>query len=97
VLTDFIEEHQAPERPVANYEDWLLARLRADLRRALPMTYCTQMPTTTAANMSTDWLGPECTRPNLEEVLRGAVSSSAPHVHYITHFRYATDGDSSRI
>jgi protoporphyrinogen oxidase len=42
--------------------------------------------------MSTDWLGPRIYRPSLEEVLRGALSPSAPNVHYITHFRYPTDG-----
>jgi protoporphyrinogen oxidase len=42
--------------------------------------------------MSTDWLGPRIYRPSLEEVLRGALSASAPNIHYITHFRYPTDG-----
>lgn len=92
VLTDFIEEHQAPERPVANYEDWLLASFGRTFAELFPMTYTRKYHTTTASNMSTDWLGPRVYRPNLEEVLRGAVSSSAPHVHYITHFRYPTDG-----
>jgi protoporphyrinogen oxidase len=42
--------------------------------------------------MSTDWLGPRLYRPSLEEVLRGAISKAAAHVHYITHFRYPTEG-----
>jgi len=42
--------------------------------------------------MSTDWLGPRIYRPSLEEMLRGALSPSSPHVHYITHFRYPTEG-----
>jgi protoporphyrinogen oxidase len=42
--------------------------------------------------MSTDWLGPRIYRPSLEEVLRGALSPSAPHTHYITHFRYPKEG-----
>jgi len=42
--------------------------------------------------MSTDWLGPRIYRPSLEEVLKGAISSAAPHVHYITHFRYPSAG-----
>jgi protoporphyrinogen oxidase len=42
--------------------------------------------------MSTDWLGPRIYRPSLEEVLRGALSASTPTVHYITHFRYPTQG-----
>jgi protoporphyrinogen oxidase len=92
VLTDFIEERQAPERPVANYADWLLASFGRSFAELFPMTYTRKYHTTTADNMSLDWLGPRIYRPNLEEVLRGAVSASAPHVHYITHFRYPTDG-----
>jgi protoporphyrinogen oxidase len=42
--------------------------------------------------MTTDWLGPRIYRPSLEEVLRGALSPSAPQVHYITHFRYPSAG-----
>ena len=42
--------------------------------------------------MSTDWLGPRIYRPSLEEVLRGAISPSAPTVHYITDFRYPKEG-----
>jgi protoporphyrinogen oxidase len=56
------------------------------------MTYARKYHLTTADNMSTDWLGPRIYRPSLEEVLRGALSASAPHVHYITHFRYPTEG-----
>ena len=56
------------------------------------MTYTRKYHLTTADNMSTDWLGPRIYRPSLEEVLRGAISPSAPHIHYITHFRYPTEG-----
>ena len=56
------------------------------------MQYTRKYHTTTADNMSTDWLGPRIYRPSLEEVLRGALSPSAPHMHYITHFRYPTEG-----
>ena len=57
------------------------------------MQYARKYHTTTAADMSTDWLqGPRIYRPSLEEVLRGAISPSAPTVHYITHFRYPKEG-----
>jgi len=42
--------------------------------------------------MTTDWLGPRLYRPSLEEVIRGALSPTAPHVHYVSHFRYPSDG-----
>lgn len=88
VINEFVEERQAPERPVRNYEDWLLSSFGRTFSELFPMQYTRKYHTTTAGNMSTDWLGPRIYRPNLEEVLRGALSKSAPDVHYITHFRY---------
>lgn len=92
VIRDFVEESQAPERPVKNYADWLLASFGRTFAELFPMQYTRKYHLTTAENMSTDWLGPRIYRPNLEEVLRGALSPSAPHAHYITHFRYPSNG-----
>ena len=92
VIADFVEEHHAPDRPVNNYADWLLASFGKTFAELFPMQYTRKYHTTTADNMSTDWLGPRIYRPSLEEVLRGALSPSAPNVHYITHFRYPTAG-----
>ena len=56
------------------------------------MRYTRKYHTTTAENLTTDWMGPRIYRPSLEEVLRGALSPTAPQVHYITHFRYPRYG-----
>jgi protoporphyrinogen oxidase len=92
VIRDFVQEHQKPEIPIKNYEDWLLSSFGKTFTETFPMQYTRKYHTTPASNMSTDWLGPRIYRPSLEEVLRGAVSPSAPHVHYITHFRYPSAG-----
>jgi protoporphyrinogen oxidase len=92
VITDFVEERNAPDRPVKNYADWLLASFGRTFSELFPMQYARKYHLTTAENMSTDWLGPRIYRPSLEEVLRGALSASAPQKHYITHFRYPSDG-----
>jgi protoporphyrinogen oxidase len=92
VIEDFVEERQAPERAIKNYSDWLLSSFGRTFAEQFPMQYTRKYHTTEAANMSTDWLGPRIYRPSLEEVLRGAISASAPHVHYITHFRYPSAG-----
>ena len=92
VITGFVEERQAPERPVKNYADWLLSSFGRSFAELFPEQYTRKYHTTTADNMSTDWLGPRIYRPSLEEVLRGALSPAAPHVHYITHFRYPSEG-----
>lgn len=92
VISDFVEERRAPERLVKNYADWLLSSFGRTFAESFPMQYTRKYHLTTADNMSTDWLGPRIYRPNLEEVLRGALSPSSPHVHYITHFRYPKKG-----
>lgn len=91
-ILDFVEERQAPDRPIHNYADWLYASFGKTFAETFPMQYTRKYHTTSAENMSTDWLGPRIYRPSLEEVLRGALSASAPHSHYITHFRYPSEG-----
>lgn len=92
VINDFAGQHQTPDRPVKNYADWLLTSFGRTFAELFPMQYTRKYHTTTADNMTTDWMGPRIYRPSLEEVLRGALSPSSPHEHYITHFRYPTNG-----
>ena len=92
IIADFVEERQAPERPLRHYADWLLSSFGRTFAELFPMQYTRKYHTTTADNMTTDWLGPRIYRPSLEEVLRGALSPASPTIHYITHFRYPRQG-----
>jgi protoporphyrinogen oxidase len=92
VISDFVDARQVSDPAIANYADWLLASFGRTFAELFPMQYTRKYHTTTAENMSTDWLGPRIYRPSLDEVLRGALSATAPHVHYITHFRYPSAG-----
>lgn len=92
VISDFVEERQAPERTITNYADWLYASFGKTFAELFPMQYTRKFHTTVAENMSTDWLGPRIYRPSLEQVLQGALSAEAPQIHYVTHFRYPTEG-----
>ncbi|MGH7626186.1 MAG: protoporphyrinogen/coproporphyrinogen oxidase [Gemmatimonadaceae bacterium] len=92
IVTDFLAEHGAPDRPIANYEDWLVASYGRQFAELFPLQYGRKYHTTTAANMTTNWLGPRMYRPSVQELLRGAVAPWKPDVHYITHFRYPTHG-----
>lgn len=91
-IADFVEERQAAERPVKNYAEWLLTSFGSTFATLFPMQYTRKYHTTTADNLTTDWMGPRIYRPSLEEVLRGALSPTSPTVHYITHFRYPSNG-----
>ena len=48
VIADFVEERQAPERPIANYEDWLLASFGRTFAELFPMQYTRKYHLTTA-------------------------------------------------
>lgn len=88
VLQDFIKGQGAQQPEIHDYRDWLYASFGKTFAETFPMQYTRKYHTTDAANMSTDWVAPRIYRPNLEEVLRGAVSAAASNVHYITEFRY---------
>jgi len=91
IIADFVKEHGV-ERKIDNYEDWLVASYGRKFAELFPMTYTRKYHLTNASNMSTDWLGPRMYRPSLEEMLRGALAPWKPETHYITNFRYPTDG-----
>lgn len=92
IVKDFVAEQHAPERPVENYEDWLIASYGRKFAETFPMQYTRKYHLTTADNMTTDWLGPRMYRPSLDELLRGALGPWSPGVHYVAHFRYPRQG-----
>src|SRR5262249_38288622 len=92
IVSDFVKEQESPARPIANYEDWLIASYGRKFAEQFPLQYTRKYHLTTADNMSTEWLGPRMYRPSLEEMLRGALAPWTPEVPYITHFRYPSQG-----
>jgi protoporphyrinogen oxidase len=91
IISDFVKEHSV-ERKIANYEDWLIASYGKKFAELFPMQYTRKYHLTSADNMTTNWLGPRMYRPSLEEMLKGALAPWTPDVHYITNFRYPTNG-----
>jgi protoporphyrinogen oxidase len=92
VLTQLIDAQYQESGRIETYEDWLVASFGRRFAETFPMQYGLKYHTTHAANMSTDWLGPRLYKPKLQEVLRGAVTSSTDDVHYIQEFRYPSRG-----
>lgn len=92
ILKDFIHAQHHEYGEIKNYRDWLHASFGKTFAETFPMEYTVKYHTTTADNMSTDWVGPRLYRANIEEVLRGALSPSTPDVHYIDQFRYPSHG-----
>ena len=77
MINDFVEERQAPERPIRNYADWLLASFGKTFAELFPMQYTRKYHLTTADNMSTDWLGPRSIDRTLRRCSRGAFAFRA--------------------
>jgi protoporphyrinogen oxidase len=92
ILEEFIHVQQADSAPPVNYEEWLVASFGRTFAETFPMEYGLKYHTAAASEMSTDWLGPRLYRPELAEVVRGAVAEDTADVHYVDHFRYPSHG-----
>lgn len=92
IIVDYVEAKQNPPGEIRNYEDWLRASFGNTFAETFPMEYTIKYHTTSAANMSTDWIGPRLYQAKLEEILRGALQPATADVHYIEGFRYPTRG-----
>ena len=91
-LKDFIAAQNSEPGEIRHYEDWLRAAFGNTIAETFPAQYTRKYHTTEAKNLTTDWLGPRLYRPDLEEVLHGALSKETKDVHYIPNFRYPTHG-----
>ncbi|MFO1419226.1 MAG: NAD(P)-binding protein [Methylotetracoccus sp.] len=92
IIEDFIKVRGESAESIRNYQDWLYTCFGKTFADTFPANYTVKYHTTTADNMSTDWVAPRIYRPELSEVLQGALSPSPPNVHYITEFRYPKHG-----
>ena len=94
VIRDFVHAQHQPDKPAEakNYEEWLIHTYGRTFAETFPMVYGRKYHTAEARDMTIDWLGPRLYRPDLDEVLRGALEATTPDVHYVDHFRYPTDG-----
>ncbi len=92
VIRDFVAASQQQDPAIRHYEDWLVASYGRTFAETFPLRYGHKYHTCAAARMTTDWLGPRLYRPDLEEVLRGALSAQTADVHYVDNFRYPSHG-----
>ncbi len=91
-IRDYVEAGKNPSPRIENYEDWLVASYGRTYAETFPMAYTRKYHTTTADNMSTDWVGPRLYQAKLDEVLTGALSSESPNIHYVQDYRYPRHG-----
>jgi protoporphyrinogen oxidase len=91
-IRDFVAASQREDPKIENYHDWLLAAFGPTFAETFPMVYTRKYHTTDAVNMTIDWLGPRLYRPDLSEVLRGALEHEPLDVFYVDEFRYPSLG-----
>ncbi|MDO6416178.1 FAD-dependent oxidoreductase [Sphingomonas sp. BIUV-7] len=91
-ISDFVRAQAKEPQPVDNYHDWLIATYGPTFAETFPMVYTRKYHTTDASNMTTDWLGPRLYRPELGEVLHGALEHEPLDVFYVDEFRYPSHG-----
>lgn len=95
VIDDFVEASRvaAPDPATQNYEQWLRTTYGDTFAETFPMVYGTKYHTTTMDRLVTEWIGPRMYRPNLQEMLRGALADPTMHVrHYVEQYRYPSHG-----
>ena len=92
VLEDFVAETAAPPREIRHYADWLAASYGRTFAETFPMVYGRKYHTVEPQHLTTEWLGPRMYRPDLHEMLQGALDAPREHKHYVTEFRYPEHG-----
>ncbi len=88
ILMDLIDARSREPGSTATYAEWLVATYGRTFAETFPMQYGLKYHTTSAANMTIDWLGPRMYRPTVEEALRSALAPPQERVHYVSDFRY---------
>ena len=91
-IRDYVEAKKDQNPRIDNYEDWLVAGYGRTYAETFPMQYASKYHTTSAANLSTEWVGPRLYQAKLEEVLLGAISEESPNIHYVQDYRYPARG-----
>jgi protoporphyrinogen oxidase len=92
IIREFFETGKTKERTATNYRDWLLETFGTSFAETFPLEYTKKFHTTEAENLDIDWIGPRLYQPDLDEVLKGALSDNTNDVHYVTDFYYPGKG-----
>ncbi|MGX2982869.1 protoporphyrinogen/coproporphyrinogen oxidase [Helicobacter sp. 23-1045] len=77
---------------ICNYEDWLRAQYGDFFTENFVKKYTRKYWTLEARELSTSWVGGRFYMPNLEEILRGAMSDETPNTYYAQKMHYPKEG-----
>lgn len=91
-IADFVKAGKAGSGSPENYGQWLIKGFGEKFARAFPYAYTRKYWTVEPEQMTTEWIEQRIYRPELEEVLRGALSDEFCNIHYISYIRYPQRG-----
>ncbi len=91
-IVDFVKAEKAGSGSPENYGQWLIDGFGEKLARTFPYAYTRKYWTVEPEQMTTDWIEQRIYRPDLAEVLRGALSDEFYNIHYISSVRYPETG-----
>lgn len=89
-LKSFIDR-PAP-KPDADYRQWLIEQYGEVIACRYPARYTKKYWTVPAEKLSTSWIGKRLYRPNLDEMLFGAMSAETPEIYYLPEMYYPQRG-----
>ncbi|NLI14052.1 protoporphyrinogen/coproporphyrinogen oxidase [Pelotomaculum propionicicum] len=91
-ILDFVKVERAGSGSPKNYGQWLIDGFGEKFARTFPYAYTRKYWTVEPEQMTTEWIEQRIYRPNLGEVLKGALSEELCNMHYISSVRYPEAG-----
>lgn len=93
-IIGFVEcgETEVPDDPRVSFQDWSVAVLGRGISDAFMLPYNTKLFRRDPAEMTADWVSWAVPRPNLQEVVRGALGLENRGMGYNSTFRYPERG-----
>ncbi len=91
-LSGLIRARQKPKKKAKNFADWVLAQFGPGVARHFMFPYNRKLWTVSPRTLTTEWLGRFVPRPDLDQVLRGALSDQRDDVGYNAKFSYPLRG-----
>lgn len=92
ILKDFSLRKTVDTKNIKNYEEWLRAQYGDYFAENFPMEYTKKYWTVKASKLETKWVGSRMYQPNIDEVLRGAMTDATPNTYYAKEMRYPQKG-----
>lgn len=88
----FCDRKKVTNGEIDNYEEWLYSMYGYCFSNYYPKKYTRKYWTIEAKELETSWVGERMYVPTIDEVLKGAMTSETPEVHYSKEARYPIYG-----